>query len=340
MKKQIIKLFSLLTVLALAITIFSPLGLNDIKAGKKVKINKKTLTIETGEKAKLKLKNKAFEPEEITWTSSDKAVAKVSKKGWVTGYVRGNCTITATINASGKTYTCEVTVNAPDVTKRVIDPEKPIIALTFDDGPCAGTPDVLETLADYGVTATFFMNYKNAPGFATYPDIVRQVYNSGNEVANHTKTHPQLNKISKEKIDDEVNGNADLLRDLLGQDNKFICRPPYGAYNDTVKETVDCPLITWSVDTLDWKYKGQSNCTEMILQNLKNEAYDGGIILMHDIHKTSRESADEVIEWCIKQGYQVCSVSEMFEARGVELENGKVYSRCISAEKYKELNNK
>lgn len=337
MKKSIIKAFSLLTVCALLISLFLPLGLNKVQAAKKVKINKKSITLETGEWQKLKLKNGNFAIEDITWTSSDRAVAKVSKKGWVVGLVKGECTITATVNASGKTYSCKVTVNAPDVQKRVIDPTKPIIALTFDDGPCAGTPDLLETLASYGVTATFFMNYKNAPGFATYPDIVRQVYNSGNEVANHTKTHPQLNKISAERIDDEVNGNEDILKDLIGKDNELICRPPYGAYNDTVKQTVECPLILWSVDTLDWKYKSQSNCTELIMAELKKQASDGGIILMHDIHKTSREAAGEVIAWLIQQGYQVCSVSEMFEARGVEMVDGEVYSKCISAAKYKEL---
>ena len=340
MKKSIFKIFSLITVFALILGVFSPIGFSKVEAAKKVKINKKSMTLETGEWQKLKLKNSNFAIEDITWTTSDKAVAKVSKKGWVVGLVKGQCTITATVNASGKTYSCDVTVNAPDVSKRVIDPEKPIIALTFDDGPCAGTPDVLETLASYGVTATFFMNYKNAPGFATYPDIVRQVYNSGNEVANHTKTHPQLNKISAASIDDEVNGNEDLLRNLIGQDNELICRPPYGAYNDTVKANVKCPLILWSVDTLDWKYKSQSNCTELIMAELKKQASDGGIILMHDIHKTSREAAGEVIAWLIQQGYQVCSVSEMFEARGVELVDGEVYSKCISAAKYKELHSK
>jgi hypothetical protein len=61
---------------------------------------------------------------------------------------------------------------------------------------------------------------------------------------------------------------------------------------------------------------------------------------MHDIHKTSVEAAKTVIPWLIEQGYQVCSVSEMFAARGVELKAGETYSKCISAAKYKELNGK
>ena len=116
MKKSIIKAFSLLTVCALLISLFLPLGLNKVQAAKKVKINKKSITLETGEWQKLKLKNGNFAIEDITWTSSDRAVAKVSKKGWVVGLVKGECTITATVNASGKTYSCNVTYKAHNST--------------------------------------------------------------------------------------------------------------------------------------------------------------------------------------------------------------------------------
>jgi hypothetical protein len=71
------------------------------------------------------------------------------------------------------------------------------------------------------------------------------------------------------------------------------------------------------------------------MKEVKAQARDGGIILMHDIHKTSCEAVKTVLPWLIQQGYQVCSVSEMFEARGVELENGVSYTKCITAAEYK-----
>lgn len=336
MKKSILKVFSLSLILALMISMLSVLGYNDVQAAtNKVKLNKKKLTLTTGDWKKLKLKNLDYEIDDIEWSTSDKAVAKVSHKGWVVALVKGECTITAKVKATGKTYKCKVTVNAPDISKRVIDPEKPIIALSFDDGPGPNTSELLETLANYGATATFFMCYANGSGFRVYSDVVRQVYNSGNEVANHTQNHPQLNKCSAAKIDEEVNGNAEKLEELVGKGQRFLLRPPYGAFNDTVKQVANVPLIIWSVDTLDWKYKTQSNCTELIMKEVKAQAKDGGIILMHDIHKTSCEAVKTVLPWLIQQGYQVCSVSEMFEARGVELENGVSYSKCITAEEYK-----
>lgn len=336
MKKQIIKALSFIAVFALCVSMLIPLGYSEAKAAeKKVKLNRKKITLTTGDWKKLKLKNLDYEIDDIEWSTTDKAVAKVSRKGWVVALVKGECTIKAKVKATGKTYKCKVTVNAPDMSKRVIDPEKPIVALTFDDGPGPNTTGLLETLKTYGVTATFFMCYSNGSGFKVYSDVVREVYNSGCEVANHTQNHPQLTKCSVAKIDEEVNGNADKLADLVGRGQKFLLRPPYGAVNDKVRQNVNVPMILWSVDSLDWKYKTQANCTDLIMKEVKAQVRDGGIILMHDIHKTSCEAVKTVLPWLIQQGYQVCSVSEMFEARGVELEDGVTYSKCITAAEYK-----
>ena len=91
-------------------------------------------------------------------------------------------------------------------------------------------------------------------------------------------------------------------------------------------------MINWSVDTLDWK----SRDADEVLKEVKNSTKDGSIILMHDLYSSTAEAVKKVVPWLVEQGYQICSVSEMFEARGVTLENGKVYNSCINAEKYKE----
>ena len=322
---------------AMTLCLASPLGLVQAQAKKAVKLNKSELTLNSLEWKKLKLKHGKFDVDDIKWTSSNKAVAKVSKKGWVKGLVRGTCTITATVKDTGKQYTCSVTVVAPDSASRVIDPEKPIIALTFDDGPSSPTSGLIDTLESYGVTATFFMCNDNCGSnlISTYSDLIRRMYNNGNEIANHTLHHPNLNTSSADKIKKEIGDNADKIKNIIGQDNRVLLRPPYGNANDTVKSLAGTPLILWSVDTMDWSVSGKSNAKDTILKNLKSEAKDGGIILMHDIHKTSCDAVPAVLDWLIQQGYQVCSVSEMFAARGVELEDGVTYSKCITAEQYK-----
>ncbi|MBR4344514.1 MAG: polysaccharide deacetylase family protein [Lachnospiraceae bacterium] len=341
MKTTIKKFLGIALVLVLVLATVTPIGQVQAQAKKKVRLNKTQLTMTTGDWKKLKLKNFTYEIDDIKWTTSNKAVAKVTHKGWVVAYVRGECTITAEIKATGQKFTCDVTVEAVDVKERVIDPTKPIIALSFDDGPAQYTKGLLETLKSYSVTATFFMCNNNcvSDGIVKYADTIREMCNYGCEIGNHTMHHPNLNTCSVSKIKDEIEGNAKKIKDVIGSDKRILVRPPYGNANDTVKSNVNAPLINWSIDTRDWAVSGQSNATEKIMTELKKYAHDGGIILMHDIHKTSVDAVPTVLSWLIQQGYQVCSVSEMFAARGKTLENGKVYSSCISAKEYKAQNN-
>lgn len=81
------------------------------------------------------------------------------------------------------------------------------------------------------------------------------------------------------------------------------------------------PMIYWSIDTLDWKTKSKTKTVKAVMKNVQ----DGDIILMHDTHSWSVDAAIEIIPKLIKKGYQLVTVSEMAEARGVELENGKTY---------------
>lgn len=287
----------------------------------KPELNMTEAEIKLGEKVKLKVKNAKSE---ILWESTDTSVASVSSKGNVTALKRGTCKIKATVD--NKTLKCTVTVTAPSPSERVIDPTKPIIALSFDDGPSRYTPEILETLADYGATATFFMVGYNIDA---RPNTVKAVYEAGCEIGNHTVNHPNLKTLSKDEVIAELNGNLKKITKLVGE-GKHLIRPPYGNYNDTVKAVAGAPLIIWSDDTLDWK----SRNAQSVFNEVKGSARDGYIILMHDLYESSKDAVKLVVPWLVKQGYQVCSVSEMFAARGVSLEDGQPYSKCITAAQY------
>lgn len=88
-----------------------------------------------------------------------------------------------------------------------------------------------------------------------------------------------------------------------------------------VDETIGMPNILWSVDTLDWKTRD----TDATIKSVKEEAYDGAIILMHDLHEATTDAAKTIVPYLIDQGYQLVTVSEMAECRGVELEDGTRY---------------
>ena len=98
-------------------------------------------------------------------------------------------------------------------------------------------------------------------------------------------------------------------------------RPPYGAYNDAVKEFSYAPLIAWNLDSKDWDFRN----AEKVIDHVLAEAGDGKIVLMHDIHWFTVDAVEVLIPELQSRGYQIVTVQELFHYKGVELENGKVY---------------
>lgn len=199
-----------------------------------------------------------------------------------------------------------------------IDPSKPMVALTFDDGPSPGpTTRILDTMEKYNVRATFF-DLGNA--MVRYPDIVKREAQLG-EVATHTYSHKNLNTLSKAKIQKELDLSKQAFNEVLGHD-PVLLRPPYGNANNTVKGLVEVPLINWNVDSLDWKYRNK----DLILNEIdKFGDLDGKIILMHSIHNTTADTVEVLIPDLIDRGYQLVTVSELAGYKGVQLEAGKLY---------------
>ena len=98
-------------------------------------------------------------------------------------------------------------------------------------------------------------------------------------------------------------------------------RPPYGAINDTVKQNAGLPMILWSIDTLDWKTRNTQSTIDAVMNNVQ----DGAVILMHDIHTQSIDAAIALIPKLQEAGYQLVTISEMAEAKGIQMENGGKY---------------
>ena len=205
-----------------------------------------------------------------------------------------------------------------------IDPSKPIIALSFDDGPSVYTVRILEALKKYNAKATFFMVGYN---IETHKDEVKAVYEAGCEIGNHTTDHTSLKKGKAAEIKARVYDNEDLINTIVPV-GKVIVRPPYGDYNDTVKELIARPMFNWSVDSLDWKTRN----ADSVVKQIQQDAKDGYIILMHDLYESTAEATERIIPWLIEQGYQVTCVSDMFKARGEEVLDGHVYRLAKPAE--------
>ena len=102
-------------------------------------------------------------------------------------------------------------------------------------------------------------------------------------------------------------------------------RPPYGAVNSTVlaeaKKQGLC-AVNWSLDTEDWKTKNADDTYKMVMT-----ATDGDVVLLHDIHEYNINAVERFVPDLIAEGYQLVTVSEMYEARGETLDPGTIHYR-------------
>ena len=200
-----------------------------------------------------------------------------------------------------------------------LDPDKPMIALTFDDGPSyLYTSDLLDAVENYDIRVTFFMVGYNIPGNGS---IIKRAYDLGCQIANHTENHSSLTSLSVQEMINEVEGVNNKLKDVIGTGASMV-RPPYGSYNSDVKANINYPLILWNVDTEDWRTRNADLVEQAILSN----AFDGAIMLLHDIHSTSVEGAVRAIPQLIQQGYQLVTVEELLYYKGIDVQPGHVYS--------------
>lgn len=202
---------------------------------------------------------------------------------------------------------------------RTIDPSKPMVALTFDDGPQTSVGNrIMDCLAQYGGRATFFMVGDRV---ASRKAEVQRMVREGHEVANHTMNHKYLQKLGAAEIQAQVTKCNDAIEAACGVRPKLM-RLPGGNHNATVRANTHMPMIQWNIDTLDWKTKNADKTVSAVLDHVK----DGDIVLMHELYSQSGDAALRIIPELHRRGYQMVTVSEMAQAKGYTLEAGKLYS--------------
>ena len=198
-----------------------------------------------------------------------------------------------------------------------IDDGKKYVALTFDDGPGKYTKEIVDLLVKNNVKASFFMVGQN---IKNYKSSVKYAYDNGMEICNHSQNHKNLKNLSKEDIEYEINSVDDMLEEIIGERARYY-RSPGGNQNENVLNTISKPCILWNVDTRDW----ESRDTQKIISKTLKEVDDGDIILMHEIYKTTLDAVEPIIIKLKEKGYNFVTVTELYEIKGVPLENGKIY---------------
>ncbi len=213
----------------------------------------------------------------------------------------------------------ETTANGePNFQNSTIDPARPMVALTFDDGPSReNTTRILDALKQYNAHATFFVVGYNIDG---NEDILKRVTEEGSEVGSHTASHSKLTTLDAAGMASEVDAMAERIKSITGQ-GRVVIRPPWGAVDDNVMAALKDPVILWSIDTEDWKTRN----AQSTVQNIQNSVYDGAIILMHDLYGETADAAVQIIDWLNSQGYQMVTVSELGYFRRGGLQTGVKY---------------
>jgi len=188
-------------------------------------------------------------------------------------------------------------------------PESNSVYLTFDDGPDGKvTPRILDILQSYNVKGNFFFLGESAK---MYPEVVKETFDRGNFIGNHTYDHKDLTTLSIGEIKNEIDKTEEVISSITGKKSTAI-RPPYGAFNGNVIKAIKdngSVSVLWSVDTLDWSKREVAS----ILKNVTDNLRPGDIILMHSNGDkgVTADALPYVIEAIKARGYKISTLDKL-----------------------------
>ena len=191
--------------------------------------------------------------------------------------------------------------------------KKTMIALTYDDGPGLYTDELLACLEENGAHATFFMLGQNVEG---NEETIQKMAEIGCELGSHSWDHSQLTYLDLDSVADQFERTDNALIEACGQ-AATVARAPYGDGNSEIYNTVGKPFFLWSLDTLDWSTMNVDSNYKAVMEG---DLTDGSIILFQDIHEPSVEASLKIIPELVEKGYKLVTVSELAEAKGVDLQ--------------------
>lgn len=185
--------------------------------------------------------------------------------------------------------------------------EEKRVALSFDAAwGNEDTQTLIDILSAHDVRATFFLV---GQWVEKYPESVQALAAAGEEVMNHSETHPHLNALTTDEVQQEVNACSDRVEALTGA-RPTLFRCPYGEYDDHVIEAIRALGVTpiqWDVDSLDWKGISAGEITSRVLSKVQ----PGSIVLFHNAADHTPEALPGIIESLQADGYTIVPISEL-----------------------------
>ena len=161
----------------------------------------------------------------------------------------------------------------------------------------------MEGLKEREVSATFFLIGSNIEGNEA---VVKEMYDSGHIVGNHTYHHVEMTKLSDDKAMEEIQMTNEKITSITGVPVSFM-RPPFGAWQKKLEQKMQILPVSWSVDPLDWTTKN----ADEIVNKVVTEVKENDIILMHDCYESSVNAALRIIDILKESGYEFVTVEEL-----------------------------
>lgn len=189
-----------------------------------------------------------------------------------------------------------------------------VVALTFDDGPSAYTPQVLQLLKAYQFKATFFCVGEQV---LASPHVAQQIMEGGHTIGNHSYSHPKHFGFLKERdVVTELEKCDAVIQEITGKKSKLF-RPPFGVTNPSVAKAVQYTkhqVIGWSnrsLDTVTWE-------ENKIYERVRKKLNSGDIILFHDTSPRTVDALKKLLPYLREQGYISVSVDDLLNLHAYE----------------------
>lgn len=234
--------------------------------------------------------------------------AQKKKSVWTAGALSALvlfCALSA-VYVSG-VRSAEVVARKRELPVYCVERNDQLIAISFDAAWGGDqTPEILDILDEYGVKTTFFLVDIWTQRF---PELVREIAARGHEIGNHSATHPQMSKLSREQILRELSVMSDEAEKITGV-RPTLFRPPYGDYDNEVVLTArqaGYEVIQWSVDSLDWKNRGVKELIEKSTKSVRS----GDIILFHNDSKYILDALPAILKSYQEQGFKIVPISQI-----------------------------
>ncbi|MBE6591681.1 MAG: hypothetical protein E7646_06535 [Ruminococcaceae bacterium] len=199
-----------------------------------------------------------------------------------------------------------------------------VVAITFDDGPSySNTMQILDVLEKHQAKATFFCaGHRIANMSATKAQtVLNRVLYLGSQLGNHSYSHANFNLLEWEGIESELTKTQDWVFKYTGT-NPTVMRPPYGNFKKELVGNTELFCILWNRDILDWKDRDTAIVTQRVLDQAKN----GDIILLHDIHKTTADAVEAIVVGLQEKGFRLVTIEELFDLRNQEKNDLKYFA--------------